>query len=529
MQAPAGTFDHGTAQFSAKARFARYCAVASVALLVLSGCSGGDKKKDGGATSKPGGASTANEQAIASEPMAMDEGPAHVDLIAISRTAKNTVTVRFRVVNDGKDSIDLAGALSDTAPQQGQNNRGASGVAMIDGTAEKVYYPLTTSDGTCLCSDTTGHLEAGKSQDVYAVLPAPSRDRVTLWVPRALPFVDAQIGSAKAGPAPDQTLDPASASLGQPTIRPLVNSSETADENVDEDGNNRTVTLSADVLFAYNKANLSPKAKSVLQTVAKQIDASKGDVVKIDGYTDNSGTDAVNQPLSERRAQSVQTALQGMVTRQGVTYQSAGHGSQNPIAKNDDEAGRRRNRRVTIAFAKPTEPSTQAPPALGEAPSPWRPGQRLPVLVTVTPRVGANQAEVEQEAKNVRFDVNQLHRDSSGLVILTWTATGVGGSEQNIESRLDKHASLEYRDGVNTSGVSLLDQAGKTIYWPSRDGQGACMCSSLRLDFHGTQSVSQSNSATFVDIYKPPTSVSSVVARFSWDTLTFSAGNVAIK
>lgn len=512
--------------FSPGTRLTRLCAAASVAVLALAGCSGG-KKPDGAESTKAGGARTANEKAIAAQPMALDEGPAHVDLIALKRTANNTVTARLRVVNDGRDAIGMAGTLSDAAPKKGAEERGASGIALLDGAADKAYYPLTTGTGVCLCSDSTGDLAAGQVEDVYAVFPAPPANRVTVWVPRALPFVDVQIGTGEAPPAPDQTIDPAKATLGQPTIRALVDSSESADEAVDENGDNRTVRLSADVLFAYNKADLTTRARAVLQGVARQIDASRGGLVKIDGYTDDSGDDAVNQPLSERRARAVQTAFTGMVTRQGITYQSAGHGSDNPIAKNDDEAGRRRNRRVTITFARPVARS-RPPAAAGGAPAPWTPGGRLPVLATLRPRVGTG-IDVEEEANNLRFDINELHRDPSGLVTLVWTATGVGGTEQPIQSRLDKWASLEYTDGINTSGVSLLDRAGRTRYWPSRDGAGACVCSSLRQDLHGTQAIAPNSSATFVDVYKVPASVNAVDVQFSWDTLTLPAGSVAIK
>lgn len=528
MQVSGGTFHPGTARFSAGARLTRSCAVATAILLVLSGCSGGKKAGDGERPKTPGG-KTANEKAIASEPMALDEGPAHVDLIALKRSANNTVTARLRVVNDGNDSIGMPGVLSDSAPKKGAEERGASGIALLDGAAEKAYYPLTTNAGVCLCSDSTGDLAAHTSEDVYAVFPAPpaQANRITLWVPRALPFVDVEIGAGQAPPAPDQSLDPATAPLGTPTIRPLIDSSESAEEAVDEDADNRTIRLSADVLFAYNKADLTAKATSVLHGVAKQIDASKGTLVKIDGYTDDSGDDAVNQPLSERRAQAVVGAFKKMVTRQGLTYQAAGHGSQNPIAKNTDEAGRRRNRRVTIAFAKPVERS-EPRTAAGGAPVPWAPGRKPPVLASVRPRVSTG-IDVEEEAGNIRFDVNELHRDPSGLVTLIWTATDVGGEEQPIQSRLDKWASLEYTDGINTSGVNLLDRAGKTRYWPSRDGAGACICSSLRQDLGGPQSIAANAGLTFVDVYKVPASVSSVDVRFSWDTLSFPAGDVAIK
>ena len=55
------------------------------------------------------------------------------------------------------------------------------------------------------------------------------------------------------------------------------------------------------------------------------------------------------------------------------------------------------------------------------------------------------------------------------------------------------------------------------------------MCSSLRDDLGGTQSIRPNSSATFVDIYKVPANASTVDIQFSWDTLTFPAGSVAIK
>ena len=202
----------------------------------------------------------------------------------------------------------------------------------------KVYYPLSTRGGTCLCSDLgITDLQGRQSLDLYAVFPAPPAKvaRVTVWVPLTVPFVDIAIGSGSAGPAPGQTVDPGSADLGQPVIRDLVGTSESAEEAVDKKGDDTRVRIAADVLFALNKADLTPRADTVLKALAQQIDASPSKTVPIDGYTDNSGTDAINNPLSQRRAQAVEDRLKGLVTRQGITYQAAGHGSADPVASND--------------------------------------------------------------------------------------------------------------------------------------------------------------------------------------------------
>ena len=65
------------------------------------------------------------------------------------------------------------------------------------------------------------------------------------------------------------------------------------------------------------------------------------------GHTDNTGTDAINNPLSENRAKSVAAYL----VSQGIpadSVSSQGAGSSEPVANNDTEAGRAQNRRTEI-------------------------------------------------------------------------------------------------------------------------------------------------------------------------------------
>ena len=71
----------------------------------------------------------------------------------------------------------------------------------------------------------------------------------------------------------------------------------------------------------------------------------------IEGHTDNVGADESNQELSQRRAQSVQTALtQRGVARDQIT--AIGKGETFPVASNDDAAGRQANRRVELIFSE---------------------------------------------------------------------------------------------------------------------------------------------------------------------------------
>ncbi|MFI0409199.1 OmpA family protein [Actinomadura sp. 3N508] len=98
-------------------------------------------------------------------------------------------------------------------------------------------------------------------------------------------------------PPGQEERDPAKVTLAEPDIVPLIDHSEALDGSGEQTENDQTVEvrLSADVLFAVNKADLSPRARSALPNVAARINSSKATVVKIDGYTDD---DAINEPLS---------------------------------------------------------------------------------------------------------------------------------------------------------------------------------------------------------------------------------------
>ncbi|SDM93254.1 outer membrane protein, adhesin transport system [Franzmannia pantelleriensis] len=110
------------------------------------------------------------------------------------------------------------------------------------------------------------------------------------------------------------------------------------------------VTISADALFAVNSAELSPAAQNELNDLAAQI-RQRNDLARvfIAGHADSTGTDAVNDPLSEARARSVADYLASQGVSPGL-LESRGYGSNNPVASNDTADGRRQNRRVEVTL-----------------------------------------------------------------------------------------------------------------------------------------------------------------------------------
>lgn len=112
-------------------------------------------------------------------------------------------------------------------------------------------------------------------------------------------------------------------------------------------GDNLILRMPSDVTFATNQSSINPRFDATLADVAAVLQRYDQSLVDIVGHTDSSGGDAINQPLSERRAISVADAL----IRNGVQRERlyvAGNSSRTPVASNDTPEGRAQNRRVEI-------------------------------------------------------------------------------------------------------------------------------------------------------------------------------------
>ena len=109
------------------------------------------------------------------------------------------------------------------------------------------------------------------------------------------------------------------------------------------------VTFENDVTFDVDSAAINPDFRSSLDTVA-EILAKYGSDIRVVGHTDSTGTEAYNQGLSERRAQSVRNYLvdQGVPAAQ---LSAVGRGEMEPVATNSTAEGRARNRRVELLIS----------------------------------------------------------------------------------------------------------------------------------------------------------------------------------
>ena len=118
------------------------------------------------------------------------------------------------------------------------------------------------------------------------------------------------------------------------------------------DGDKVYVALPSGILFDTGKDALKPAAKDSLAKAATTLKTSETNIV-VQGHTDSSGSDAINQPLSERRAAHVKDYL----VSQGVPasrLSSVGYGSSRPAVPNDTKENMALNRRVQLEIS-PTE------------------------------------------------------------------------------------------------------------------------------------------------------------------------------
>ena len=90
------------------------------------------------------------------------------------------------------------------------------------------------------------------------------------------------------------------------------------------------ITLAADTLFAFNKADLKPEGKEALDNVVNQAKALKVEVIVAVGYTDRIGSDSYNLALSQRRAAAVKTYLVSKGIPADKVY-TEGKGKANPV------------------------------------------------------------------------------------------------------------------------------------------------------------------------------------------------------
>lgn len=108
------------------------------------------------------------------------------------------------------------------------------------------------------------------------------------------------------------------------------------------------VTFDSGILFQTSKYDLNASAKNDLAKFATVLKNNTDCQVDVQGYTDSTGNDGINLPLSENRAKSVYNYLTSCGVSTSQFKNITGYGSTNPVADNTTAEGRQKNRRVEV-------------------------------------------------------------------------------------------------------------------------------------------------------------------------------------
>jgi outer membrane protein OmpA-like peptidoglycan-associated protein len=119
-----------------------------------------------------------------------------------------------------------------------------------------------------------------------------------------------------------------------------------------EDSTGKTkFTLQAEVLFPKDSSKLDGSARSRISDIADEINSQKSKQINVFGFTDNLGSYEHGKKLSKKRADAVQKALAEELDPT-VAFNVRGYSEDYPIADNNSEEGRKKNRRVEVSFPR---------------------------------------------------------------------------------------------------------------------------------------------------------------------------------
>jgi outer membrane protein OmpA-like peptidoglycan-associated protein len=127
---------------------------------------------------------------------------------------------------------------------------------------------------------------------------------------------------------------------------------------VAREGDEIKLTMPDKISFDFNSAVVRPEMRTQLQEVARVLNAYPSTVIGVYGHTDNVGSAAANQRLSDQRADSVVGSLESFGVPR-ARMQPRGFGYNQPVASNSTDEGRAQNRRVEIRIVPVSQEQVQ--------------------------------------------------------------------------------------------------------------------------------------------------------------------------
>ena len=190
-----------------------------------------------------------------------------------------------------------------------------------------------------------------KTAELAVTNASAKRDQVRLEARTAEADAAKQQVAIMQGTADQQTAALAAAGANAERDQALIAQQEMQLKELNAKKTERGLVITlGDVLFSTNKAQLKSGGMRNVQKLADFLKQYPQHKVLVEGYTDSTGSNSLNQELSDRRANAVRTALINMgISSDRVT--TRGYGEAFPVAGNDTAASRQLNRRVEIILS----------------------------------------------------------------------------------------------------------------------------------------------------------------------------------
>lgn len=324
-----------------------------------------------------------------------------------------------------------------------------TGVQLLDAENGAVHDHGWSEGGAALTQHPDG-TNAGESQELFIAYAAPDTDAPVAVVPHAGFFLPPVVDLADANefPTAEELAETPEADLQFPVSELETYSEELGGALSTREGEENTLlTISADVLFDKDSAELSSAADEALERAAERI-TGDGELTVV-GHTDDVGTREHNQQLSEDRAQSVADALGELVDMSGFDVVVEGRAFDEPAVDEQTEEARAENRRVEVSFEAAAEEAEEA--SGQELPEPTGPVGAGPEGVKLE-QTQPFSDEVEQTYEVKLERVQRVGKYLTGEIELT-----------NLDD--EAHSLIGVFSGGHTDSrgdLSLSDQNGTT-------------------------------------------------------------------
>jgi len=301
--------------------------------------------------------------------------PAYFAVHAVQRVESATVVYLSVGFTEGDPDDFRPVSLSEIAGSQARfiGGAGLTSTRIVDSATGEVLSTLPERSER-LANPFTSPAEAfpdepGVMHVLYAVLPSlpAGVDAVDVQVGFGAVIPDVPVGDGLLEPALDEEAVPLGS--GWPEIderalaspedpdrsrHPLSVVTEALDGSqvTTETGEEVTIDIAADVLFAFDSADLSPQAAARVREVAAEVVARAAPGrLSVIGHTDSQGSNSYNDDLSRRRAEAVAAVLRPeLAGGPELDLVVEGRGEDEPVADNSTEEGRQANRRVSLTF-----------------------------------------------------------------------------------------------------------------------------------------------------------------------------------